>query len=475
MRKKFWMAALALTACFAAHAIVGIPPAAAAISSTAALPVWNAPHMLVHVENVQEILSRFGSSFTFDLLLGEPARFEIQFESMAQWELMRAAREGLRGQILNFPVRSFSFVRGLMRPDEDTFHGAVRFEEGKREILAKMAALAGDDDADDKFGEFLFSLFGFPASPFEKAARFDVYIEEPNIYKVYMTYKGYPIPGLYGSDWRFFASVEKSGDEYLLLIGSEPEEIARARAALKDEGLRMKAARRGPDGHENFLQINDNVSGEMTSDILYGLSFEHSAPAFLELSFGAAEKGKFEISLRHNLFDIFLGAMSKPAPGWSPDDPGLKFGGGRPWLAGMFSAAATEDDILDLMASISGESRGDVKESMEKSGFSVKALANALRSFGFVLGGEALLGGKSLVPGGYVFISAGEGGAENMRAMQPFVRMFLENSLNIFEETGREGWDVFYTLREEERPMYFWLPLFIGMKDGALLWGVLSP
>ena len=109
--------------------------------------------------------------------------------------------------------------------------------------------------------------------------------------------------------------------------------------------------------------------------------------------------------------------------------------------------------------------REDARDELKSMGIDLDQIVGALRSAGVVLGGEGAVGPAS-APGGYVFLS---GISEGMKALIPLVEMVVE-TLPIFEESPREGWDLFYKPSEEfyeELP----LPLFIGMKDGVLVFG----
>jgi hypothetical protein len=54
-------------------AAVGLPAASlpAEAGTLDALPAWDEPHVVVHVEDVSKTLSRLGSSYLFDKLLDE--------------------------------------------------------------------------------------------------------------------------------------------------------------------------------------------------------------------------------------------------------------------------------------------------------------------------------------------------------------------------------------------------------------------
>jgi hypothetical protein len=211
----------------------------------------------------------------------------------------------------------------------------------------------------------------------------------------------------------------------------------------------------------------------MTEDLADGLPFEPGAGASMEFSFGLREKS-IDFSFRHNLFDVAFGGADanrqKPEPAFSPAEPGLKFGGGQPWFTGLLSFLLTEDNFLDLMAAISGESREDTQAFLQEHGFDAETLTGAFRAFGVVLGGKSELGGREM-PGGYLFLS---GGAEKMKALLPFFHAIFESQFsNSFEAVTREGWELFYALNEEYRDETG-IPLHIGVKDGVLLVGSLS-
>jgi hypothetical protein len=217
-------------------------------------------------------------------------------------------REDFLNWLKNFPVESFSMVKGLMLENEGTFHGAVRFSPDKKDILSNLrkisAPVSGDmsEDASAKIKEAMLDLLGVPSghrSSFNLGSSFSV--EDANLCEVNMRYHGYLFSGVWGDYPTFYASVEKDGDENILLIGSKPKEVEKARKALRGSEGRMKIARRGPAEHKNFAQLNDAADGAMTKDLLDGLSFEYKAPASLEFSFDFPE-------------EVFVGGLIETAP-----------------------------------------------------------------------------------------------------------------------------------------------------------------
>ncbi|MDR1622942.1 MAG: hypothetical protein LBS00_11260 [Synergistaceae bacterium] len=461
----------------AALAFVTLFPAVSAAGTLDALPKWDDPHMIVHLEDVSEAMGRLGSSFFFDHFLDESARERAKDSQDTPFPL-RFAREGCLEWLKNFPVESFSLVKGLMLENEDTFQGAIRFASDKQEILDKLSAGVDGDDAEEreKLQADVLDLFGFPPDPNLRLLAFgssfadsSTSVADKNLYEISLNFDDKYFFAEDAAFFSFYASVEKDGDENILLIGSEPGEVEKAREAVKDEGSRMKITRRGPAGYKNFAQINDTSDGSMTRDILDGLSFEPKAPAFLEFSFGFPEEEIIGAAIRHNLLDVFLGGAGKPSSAWSPDEPGLRFGGGFPWLAGLLSVVMTGDDALGLLATLGGGNKEQAREFLGEQNIDVETLTKAFRSFGFVLGGKSSLLGQEM-PGGYAFVS---GGAGAMKALLPLIRAFFENVFD-FEEAPREGWDVFYALNENLREQLA-MPLFAGLKDGTLLLGCLTP
>ena len=474
MKKLF-----SVLAAFLICAAIVLPAAAGTLD---ALSYRSAPHLIVHMEDVSKTLSRLGDSFMFEMLLDENPMIDNYYEQAGEAspdakKLVQAAQGGFIEWVKNFPVESFSIVRGLMDEDEDTFHGAVHFSPQKQEVLSRISALdADEDDAEGKLKEAVLDLFGVPSEPKQVRSVFfsgtEVSVEETNLYEISIRSE-YPFPGAYGEYPVFYASVEKDGDESILLIGSEPEEVEKARKALKNESGRLKIRRLGPAGHVNFVQANDSDKGVMMEDLLSGLVFKSHAPVFMELSFGLQDKERIEIALRHNLFDVFFGKAVKPQKAISKDEPGLKFGGGHPWLAALFSIVPTEGSVLGLLSLFIGGTDGEiVREFLKEQNISIDTLTKAFRSLGLVLGGDSSLLGQN-IPGGYVFISGGADGAESIKTFLPFYREFL-NSGYLFEETSREGWDMFYTLKENFNEQFSGIPLFAGMKGGALLLGSLN-
>jgi hypothetical protein len=188
----------------------------------------------------------------------------------------------------------------------------------------------------------------------------------------------------------------------------------------------------------------------MTKDIFSGLSFKPEEGASMELSLGLPEAG-IDFALRHNLFDVALGDRDKPESAFSPADPGLNFGGGRPWFVGLLSFLLTEEDVLDLLMTAMStenwdrEQREQARDALkEKTGIDAE-LVKAFRSLGLVLGGRSKLLDHDM-PGGYVFLS---GSAEKMKLLIPLLRTFFESSLShSFEAVPRKGWELFYALNE---------------------------
>ena len=429
-----------------------------------ALAVWNAPHMIVHAEYIPKTLSRLGNSFLFETMLDEAARTYVKDSSYSERYLAQAfarfARRDFSEWMQNSPIESISLTMGLKWPNAGKLIGAIRFSPDKQEFLTQLSMITDEDGAKEKLKNTLLSLIGVPDVPVWRDGRANPFslglsIEGANLYKI----------GLY------YASVEKCGDENILLFGSEPKAVETARMALKDGTGRTEITRRGAAERKVFVQIRDTKNGSLSEDLPRGVFPAFKVPVFLELSLGLEEE-KIDVSLHHNFIDVFLGNAEVPESAWLPDNPGLKFGGGRPWLAGLFSTNLTEDDIFGLLA-VTGLGRHEAQRFFEAYNISANTLTKAFRSSGFVIGGKSSYFGRE-IPGGYMFLS---GGAEEMRTLSPFVRKFIENSFYNSEEAAREGWDFFYTfhINDDDFIRAARLPMFAGMKEGTLLLGKLAP
>ncbi len=452
MKKNCWglLASVVMGLCLV---LVGLGGSASA--GPAPLPVWEAPRMVGHLEDVGETLRRLADSFFMGSMTeGVPNR------------------DAVLGWLQELPLESVTWVRGLLEEteaffqgDERYFQGVVRFgdDPAVRELLQK---LAGGAEADEAMAYALLKV------PDDEAVREVVELSLSNagegIYDVEIETHGW-LYDLVG-DWSFQASVVRDGDGFVLLFGGSGEDLARARAALGDDKERLKIARRSE--HGNFVQLIDDPDGTLAKEIFDGLGFEPQWPGFLELSLGV-EAGRIALALRHNLYEAAFGGAAKPGTAASLKDPGLKFGGGVPWLIGIGSVLLEREPLLGLLAFLSGEEAEEIVEALSSLGVSVETLMGAFRTFGLVLGGDAALFGKP-VPGlgGYVFAS---GEAEKMKALVSLIKGWVSETLDALAETEREGWDAFYTLNPElQVDGAFPFPFFIGVKDGVLMAGVLG-
>ena len=447
---------------FSLFLLTQAPAAAAAVKTSDALPAWTAPRAVLHLEEAAEAASRFAGSFFLDELLD-----------------IHPVRDALIAWLENFPVKSVSLVRGLMIDDEDTFQGAVRFSEDAQELLAQLAK--GEEIEDEEI--FMASLLGLPE---EESLRelFSLAIEpsfeKEKFYEIEINLSSFPavfpggFPGIF-ADWEFWASVEKSGEEFILLIGSSVEDVEKARGAFKDGKKRMTIQRRAE--HANFFQLDDDKKGSLIEDLADGLSFEPETGVSLELSLGLGED-KIDLSLRHNFFDVVFGGANANRPQSAPvlQEPGFKFGGGTPWFAGTAGNFFTENDVIGLLAFIEDAREEKVSEFLKENGIDLSVVLRALRSFGVVLGGDSAVktadSGETDVPGGYVFLS---GEPEGMRELIPLVKTALSSGSETLQAAEREGWDLFYTTGgSEEARKIFPMPFVVGMKDGVLLAGSLD-
>lgn len=433
-----------------------LPAPAATRKTLAALPAWTAPRLVVHIGELSDIASRLGSSWLLDFALD-----------------IRPERKALLEWLNSFPMESFSLVRGLSRDDEDTFHGAIRFNDDRADVLARLEELPlpdDDDEAEAELQALLYRLSGIPnVLVHGEGIRFqaDFVEERKNLYSI----SG--VSGLF-DQWLtlhdVFVSVADGGGEKLLLVASSPEGIERARNALGDESARLEIARRNPE-KANFVQIADDASGSGTDDMLDNMYWiEPKAPAGLELSLGLSDDA-IELSLWHTFFNVLLGDSFRPKGAWRADDAGFAFGGGNPWLAGAFSPGLDEKDFLDLLIFLAHGDDDQVRDMFKEIGVDLSTLSGAFRSIGLVLGGNASLCGEP-APGGYVFVS---GDAEKMRTLLPIVTLLLNSRLShSFEAVDREGWDVFYAVNDEYRERAGGMPWYAGVKDGVLMMGILA-
>ena len=427
---------IAIFACF----LLGDSVTAATLD---ALPTWMEPHAILHLEDVGAAVSKLVKNLPLDFI---PASHERDIA--LKW-------------LSELPLESISLVFGLMEDDEDRVQGALRFAPEVNIFLERLAA--GKKEGENLDEKILESLLRFPD---DEALRDQLEFsikpsDEGNaLYEVEIETYGmlYDILG----DWEFFAAAEKDGDEFVLLVGSSPGDVEKARSALKGTKKRMKIERRAP--HNNFLKLDDDKVASMTWGIFNKLDFKPKTPIFMELSFGSVDNG-MGFSLRHNMFDVVFGDMEKLKSALSFEDPGLKFGGGASWLTGLGSVLLTGENVADLSMILFGREREEAIKFLNEYGINPADIVEEFQSFGIVLGGDSPVSGDDSI-GGYAFIS---GSPEKMKAMIPFLKSVFETYPG-WKETPREGWDMYYAPFEEGEPDC----VFIGIKNGVLLAGSLS-
>ena len=434
-----------------------------------ALPVWNTPHVLVHVEGAAEAASRLGNSFLLDALLD-----------------VHPPRASLLGWLRHFPVESFSLVKGVMYDDEDTFQGAICFTNDREELLSAIPVLSepmeGENDLEatrrmQEFQMTMHKIFGLPPRKSmlfgnETGVHLFASREKANLYEMHIVFI---LPEWSAALPVFFASVAQYTDKPTLLIGSTPEDVQKAREAFENETRRLKVERHGSSKNKSFVQINDERGGSLTKDLFNGLPFEPQMGAYMELSLGFPQEEEITLSLRHNLFEVLFGNRKSSQAGDSSSSGnfGLKFGGGKPWFYGALSFLLTEDDVLGAITALSGEENRNQIIEVLKTQFNleINTFVEAFRTIGVVLGGRTSIMGED-APGGYIALS---GDAEKCRLLEPLLKMLIENLIShSFEAAPRDGWDLFYRLNEEYREQASGLPLCIGLKDGVLLFGSLD-
>ncbi|NLL37147.1 MAG: hypothetical protein GX256_06460, partial [Fretibacterium sp.] len=453
MGKKYW--GVFLSAVMGLCFILGGTAAAA----PAPLPVWEAPHMVGHLEDVGTTVRQLADSFFMETILEK-----VQTQSV------------LLGWLREFPIESVTWVRGLLEEteefaqgDERYFQGVVRFGDDPdvQELLKKLSE--GVEEAED---EMAYALLKVPEDE-ELRGSLELSFsnaDEEGLYDMELCTYGWLREFVGDWDWEFKVSVGRDGNDFVLLYGGSADDLARAKAALEGSEGRLEIARSSELG--SFVRLNDDVDSTWAKELFKDLNFDLQLPGFLELSFGVKAE-KIALALRHNLYDVAFGGAEKPGSAASLQDPGLKFGGGTPWLVGIGSVLLEKGPLLKFLSFISGEEEEELVESLNSSlGVSVETLLGAFRAFGLALGGDTALFGETAPGlGGYAFVS---GEAESMRALLPLIKGVFD-SLGNLEEIDREGWDTFWSLESDlQVDGALPLPLFAGVKDGVLMMGILD-
>lgn len=413
---------------------------------------------------------------TLDALLAEPGtRGVIHLEGIdegakrlaASFALKSMENDGLishslRDWLMSTPLSSISLAL-----DSRGGHGAVAFSPESERARKLLAVLERGEIPE---GNLLADLLGVTMT--EDLEEDLVLIirrvhDDEKLYEIDIKSFGVVYDNL--GDFFAYGYVVKYGDDFILLVGADPEYIEKAREALENPGKRLAVKRSGKGG--SFIQLMDNSDGVLFEEIgdcldIYDMPVP-KVPLFMELSADFLSE-KMVFSLKHNLFSVLFGDAEKPKSSFSMADDGLKLGGGDPFFAGLGGFALDPDQVLrGIMVLMDAEDSDEeeAKGELKSMGIDLDRIVGAFRSAGMVLGGRGLVGEAS-APGAYGFVSGVPGG---MKALIPLVKMAV-GTLPVFEESSREGWDFFYKPSEElyeELP----LPLFIGMKDGVLAFG----
>jgi|GEM_PF-5704473 Mannan-binding protein. len=437
-----------------------LPAPAATRKTLAALPAWTSPHAIVHFGKAEDIAERIADSWLLDCSL------DIHADRKLILELLQ-----------RFPAESFSFVTGLI-DDDDVFQGALRFPADSQDALAAIEALLPPDkDASEEenaaIGKGIFENFSqLTNNMFTR--RYDRNMglsvgfvdDRQNLFEIYIVLEVFDDTHVTP---KIYASVAEYDGERMLVIGSEPEEVERAINALEDESARLAATPRDMV-KPNFIKLVDDKEGSLADEIAGNVNASRRAPAAVEFSFDLSAHA-VDVSVFHNIPEILFGNIALPVGGWRADDAGFGFGGRTAWLAGAFSPVATDRNITDFLRAVAGDDAGKARGMLQSSGVDGIGLIKSIRSLGIVCGGWASMRERT-VPGGYVFAS---GDADKLGKFAPLFKAVIGDSLeDSFEEKAKDGWDFFFSPNDEFAESMFDIPLFIGMKDGVLLGGILD-
>lgn len=413
-----------------------------------ALPAPDGAYVVIHIDDLAYASARLGYSFVLGELLGKYFERDLILEALRR----------------SPPVESFSLIR---ETDSRQYHGAVRLTGHGRKLLDFVPGGARAVEGGDSCGYM----------PFGRFLRVQIEKEDDGLFSVDLDVN----VADWSQSWRFGASVGAGGE--LLFIGSGAEEAKRAREVFETGEGRVDVVRQSQRKSFVLLEDTGDEDGDFTfTEQFFRGAFGHRADASegvsAEVSWDLSENA-IRLSLLHNFVDILLEDMDLELPRASVnlDDPGLGFGGGAPWLAGILGIELDEDNLLDLLTGVAGGERDEARRFLTGQGLDPAAIASALHSFGFVVGGEYRYRWAG-VNGGYVFLS---GDAEPMRRFKPFIEQVISLTASGFDAVEREGWDLFYVPNDEEWQAEYpgalgkWgTPYFIGMRDGVLLAGALA-
>lgn len=410
MRKK--LSALLLTLVLLAGMIAPAWP-----STLNALPHWpdEAIYGVCNLDKPHEIAKRVADSFLFKAM----ALIEPDLEIAGNW-------------LRQFPVVSASVALGMGNAGF-SLQGAVKFVDGKKEILDRIALGKGRE-------EDVEALINSPVPGQLKLVPF-----EGSVYSV--------VAG-------GMSLVLVSVDQDMVLLGFTPEDIAAAREALNDGGRRMKLDRSLPHGSFFYFHDNGMAASELQAES-DGFLKDPAGNLVAELGLDASEH-RFDLSVFTNFVKIFSldsGSVSEPL---AMGDRVL-LGGGRPWLA-LMGRIFLEKRYFDSMKEAGGEDYEMAMMAAKQFGFDEDAIMKLLRAAGVVFGGQANLFG-SPIPGGYMYIS---GEPREAQLLVPLMEMAARESGMPLEAVAKEGWAAFYTMRE---PVDF----VMGVKGGLVVAGLLNP
>ncbi|MDI9370713.1 MAG: hypothetical protein QM446_07335 [Synergistota bacterium] len=394
-------------------------PAASRADTLQALGDLETPFLVLHLEKLDVTAGRLSESgFAFGLL--DSVEVENR-DSILEW---------LRG----LPVASLSF--GL---DSNGIHGAVAFREDSERSHEILSILSEGEEAND---DLIAELFGRPDDDGMREA-FDVTVEQDE--GLYWTETdAYGILYNLLDDWEFFASIESSPTGLMLLLGSSPDQVEKAREALAGE-LSLEIER-STDGDSFLLVVDDGDIAEMLFEE-FGVPVVPEASLSLKASLEFPEDG-IALSIRHNLLDMLLGD-SQALEVQELDASGLKFGGGSPFFSAIGALPLTGEMALEIVKTLTDtddDYEEELVELLKSEGIDLDEMASTVGFFGALIGGRGAIG-KGYAPGGYIFVS---GEPEGMKALVLLFELLLDLS-SVFDSAERKGWDLFYAISEELR------------------------
>ncbi len=385
-------------------------------STLNALPQWpdEAVYAVFNLDKPHEVAKRVANSFLFKTL----ALLEPDLEMASDW-------------LKQFPVVSASVAVG-MGEEGFSLQGAIKFADGKKEILERMGRGEGQEGDVD-------ALLNSPVPGQLSLVPF-----EGPVYSV--AAEGMSL---------VLASVEKD----MLLLGFTPEDIAAARDALNDGGKRMKLNRSLPQGSFFYFHDNGMVATELQAES-EGVLGEPVGNLVAEIGLDASDK-RYDLSIFSNFAQVFSLVSDMPFEPLSMEDR-ILMGGGKPWLAFM-GRFFLEKKHFESIKEAGGEEVVMALEAAKQFGLDEDGILRLLRAVGMVFGGEANLFGTP-IPGGYIYLS---GENKEIHLLLPIMELAAQESGLPFEAVSRSGWTALYAMQD---PVDF----VMGIKDGVLMAGALS-